>query len=121
MSNTTNELNEKTSFVDFKIDKREHIDDDMNKTVARNINSRSSIKSRKVINYLNHQYAVKYSRKICPIITVINKFKNIDTLNKMEDTVKDLNIKLIKLDECLNKCKKERNGKFNIDELSNKN
>ena len=111
MSNTSNELNEKTSFIDFKTDKKEHIDDDMNKTVAGNINSRSSIKSRKIINYLNHQYSVKYSRKICPIITVINKFKNIDTLKKMEDIIKELNIKLITLDECLNKCKKERSGR----------
>ena len=43
----------------------------MNKALAGNISSRSSNKPREDINFLDHEYTVKYFRKICPIIKVI--------------------------------------------------
>ena len=121
MSNTSNILNEKISYNDFKNDENEieeiEINDDMNKTVAGNINKRSNIKSRKVISHLDHQYAVKYGRKCCPITTVITKFKSIDDINNFKEIIKELNIEIISFENCLKKCKKERNEKYDIDEF----
>ena len=57
----------------------------MNKAFAGNISSRSSNKPREDINFLDHEYTVKYFRKICPIIKVINKFKNIDSFYKKKE------------------------------------
>ena len=123
MFNSSNILKEKTSNEDFQYNKIDFkkINVDMNKTVVANSNKKSNIKSRKVIKYLEHNYAVKYNRKICPIITVTNKFKesDIDSLNKLKNITNELNLNYISFNECLKNCSKERNDKYYIDEFIN--
>ena len=125
MSNDTENIDEIVNVNDYKpLIKEMEIEDDTNKSVAANINKKSTIKSRKVISYLNHQYAVKYGRKSCPTITVITKFKEneFDSLKKFNNVISnEFKIKFISFNECLKKCSKERNDKYDIDDFLKQN
>ena len=46
------------------------IDDNVNKTVAENIKCKNIINSRKVINILNHNYAILFKGSASPIFTI---------------------------------------------------
>lgn len=73
INNSMLDNNSKPKFKNQKEDKNRKdliIDDSVNKTVAENIKCKNIINSRKVINFLNHDYAILFKGSASPIFTI---------------------------------------------------